>query len=116
MVLEVEGAQAYSHRNDDERPESLHQRYACGLDGCQLRAFTQITEGDKCRQKNSQRQSLRNKHQGHIPEELCHDFHGQSLTNKVVDISPQELHHQHELADEEGSHKEKTKLLGYENI
>ena len=41
-------------------------------------------------------------------------FHGQSFANEHVDIPPQELHHQHELTDEEGSGKQQSKLLGDE--
>ena len=38
------------------------------------------------------------------------------LANQLVDIAPQELHHQHKLADEERSEEQQAELLGYEYV
>ena len=116
VVLKVERADHHEDSDDDERPESLHQRDASGLDGSQLRAFSQVAEGDKRRKQDGQRQSLWYKHESHVPEELRHDFHRQTFTYQFVDVSPQELHHQHKLADEECSHEKQPELLRDEYI
>ena len=39
-----------------------------------------------------------------------------SLMNWVVNITPQKLHHQHKLADEERAHKQYQELLGDKHI
>ena len=115
-VLEIKRRKTDEHRYDNERTESLHKRYAGSLDSRKLRTFAHIAKGDKRRKQYGKRQSLRNKHQAHVPEELGKNFHRQALAYKLVDITPQELHHQHKLADEEGSYEQKAKLLGDEYI
>ena len=102
--------------DENERTERLHQRNACCLDGRQLAAFSQVTESDERRKQNGQRQCLRNKHQAHVPEEFCKDFERKTFTDKLVDITPKELHHQHKLADEESTHKQQAELLGYKYV
>ena len=42
-------------------------------------------------------------HQSHVPEELCQNAQRKAFSDKVINVSPQELHHQHKLADEERS-------------
>ena len=49
-------------------------------------------------------------------EELGHDVERETFTYQLVDISPQELHHQHKLADEERSHEKQTELLGDKDV
>ena len=105
IVLKIERGQADEHGNCDERPKGLHERDAGRLDGCELRTLAQIAESDERAQQDGQRKSLGNEHQGHVPEELRHHFHGQSLADELVDESPQKLHHQHKLADEERSYE-----------
>ena len=105
-----------STENDYERTEGLHQRDARCLDGRQLRALAKVAEGDERRQQDGQRQGLRHEREPHVPEELRQHLHREPLADEVVDIAPQELHHQHKLADEEGSHKEQPELLGDEYI
>ena len=115
-ILEIKRHARYNQRDGYQRTERLHQRYSGSLYSCQLTAFAKVSEGDKRGQKDSKRQCLWNEHKAHIPEELRQHLHRKSFTNQFVNVSPQELHHQHELADEECSHEEHTKLFGYEYI
>ena len=43
-------------------------------------------------------------------------LHRDTLADELVDISPQELHHQHKLADEERSHEQQHELLNHEYV
>jgi len=45
-----------------------------------------------------------------------HDVERETFTYQLVDISPQELHHQHKLADEERSHEKQSELLGDKDV
>ena len=116
VVLEIERAQANQHRYDDKRAECLHERDACGLNSCEFAAFTEVSEGDERRKQDGQRQCLRHKHQAHVPEKLGHDFQRDALSDELIDETPQKLHHQYKLADEECAEKQQPKLPGYEYV
>ena len=116
VVLEIERTAHDHHRDENQRAEGLHQRNACGLDGREFRAFTQISECDERGEEDGQGQGLRHEHQTHVPKKLGQHLHRKALADELVDIPPQKLHHQHELADEKGTHKEQAKLFGYEDI
>ena len=115
-VLEEERDAGYQTGDDDERAHRLHQRDACRLDGSQLRALAQVAVCDQGRKKDGQRECLWHQSQAHIPEELCQYLQRQTLANQFVDISPQELHHQDEEADEKRSHEKQPELLSDKDV
>ena len=80
------------------------------------RTLTEVSENNQRTQQDGQRQRLREQHQSHIPEELGHNVEREAFTNQLINISPQELHHQHKLADEERSHEKQSELLGDKDV
>ena len=105
-ILEIERHTSHYKDNNDDGTHALHQRNAGSLDSRQLGTLAKIAIGYQRRQQNSQRKSLGNKHQSHVPKELGQHIHGKSLADEVIDITPQKLHHQHKLADEKGGDKQ----------
>ena len=116
IVLEIERTAGDEDTDDDQTAERLDQRNAGRLDGRQLGTLAEVAVGNKRGEEDGQRKGLRHHHQAHVPEELSENIHGQSLADQVVDIPPQELHHQHEQTDEECPGEEHAELPGYEYV
>ena len=105
-VLEVEGYAAEHHTEDDERTDNPDKRDAGCFHGKKLELFTEVSEGHQCSQKNGQWEGYRNQRYPGVEEELGHDRHLQTLAYQFIYISPEELHHEDEKADEECTRKE----------
>ena len=52
-----------------------------------------------------------NQRDTHVPEELPQNIQRQSLAYQFVDVTPRELHHENEQANEEGAEEQRQKLL-----
>ena len=73
--------------------------------------LAKITERHQGCQQNGERKRERNQGKCRVKEELGKDLNLQSFPYHFVDISPQELHHEDEEADEECPCKKQEETL-----
>ena len=102
---EVVGDEEAPHGDDayqnDERPDDLGQRHARRLHGQQFVVLAEVAHGHDGRQQHRERQS-HGDHVGHgVAEQFDDDPRAEALAHQLVDVTPQEIHHQHEHDDEE---------------
>ena len=96
----------------DQRLHDPHERHAGRLHRQQLVVLAQVSHRHDRRQKHRQRQTHRDHVDGCIAYELDNDTRIETLAHKLVDVTPHEIHHQHEGDDEEGH--DKRPEIGFE--
>ena len=111
LVLEIE---RHARKHDDQHQDGTHdahKRNARGLHGKQLQLLSHVAKRDERSQQNGKRQRHGNQRDTHVPEELPQNIQRQSLAYQFVDVTPRELHHENEQANEEGAEEQRQKLL-----
>ena len=102
VVADEEAAHGDDAHQDDERLGDLDERHAGRLHGQQLVVLAQVAHRHDGGEKHRQRQTHRD-HVGHeVGHQLDDDPGAQALSHQLVDITPYDVHHQHEHDDEEG--------------
>ncbi len=101
IVYYEEAAHGYAAHDDKQRPQYLRQRHAGRLHRQQLVALAEVSHSHDRRQQHGQRQTQRDHVGRGAGDELDNDAYVETLSHQIVDISPYEVHHQHELYDEE---------------
>ena len=80
------------------------------------KALAEVSEGNQCGQKHSQRQRKRDERQSCVEEELGQHTYFKSLAHQLVYEFPQELHHEYEETNEKGTRKKQAEALQNEYI
>ena len=116
LVLEIEAACAHAERKDEHGLQDAHQGHAACLHGQELQALAHIAERDKACQQD--RHGKRHGHQREtaVIEELHQHVHREAASHELFQITPHELHHEDEEANEECTCKEQEVVLQYEYI
>ena len=100
-VLEEERQYAQKDAEQHHRAHDAEQRDARRFHGEQFVTFAEVSEGHQRGQKDGQRQRQGNQCQRRQKEKLGKYVDFQSFSHQFVHVSPQELHHEDEKADEE---------------
>ena len=116
IVHHEETADGDDAHYDDERFEYFRQRHARRLHRQQFVVFAQVAQRHDRRQQHRQRQAHGN-HVGHgVAHQLDDDAGVEPLAHQLVDIPPDEIHHQDEHHDEEGQEHRSQIRLQYELV
>ena len=116
LVLKVESRERHQRNQHNEGAKGSDKRDACCFDGKKFQTLSQIAERDEACQQNRQRQCHWHQCQSCIEEELHIHINCQSLTDEVIDVLPQKLHHNDKQADAEGACKQREEILQNEGV
>ena len=110
-VLEVE---RYTCQQDAEYHDGAHypeQWDTRCFHGKQFQTLAKVTERDKRCHEHGQRQSLRYKRESKLPEKTAQCNKVKSLAYKVLGVTPDHIHEQHEKTDGKRRHKQQQKAF-----
>ena len=116
IVLEKECAYGYKGHKHHQRAHDTEQGYTCGFHGRKLEFLPKIAECHQRCQKHGKGKGGRHHRKSRIEEEFGYNIECKSFSNKVLDITPQELHQYNEQADEECHGKQRQEALQHETI
>ena len=104
VVRGKETTQRNEQNHHKQRFENLCQRHTCRFHRQQFVVLAQVTHCHNRSKERRQWQTHRD-HCGHsVEHQLDNDGAVDTLTNQIVDMLPDEVHHQHEHNDQEGEH------------
>ena len=109
VVDDEESADADEERGDENRQHHPENRHSGRFQGDELVVLAHIPDGHHRGEQCGQRQRQRQHGAASPEEELRHDAEAQTLTDQLVDVNPQELHHK-----DEDDHKQDHKEWSYE--
>ena len=109
VVDDEECADADEEGGDEDRAHHPEDGHAGGLQSDQLVVLTHVAYGHHRGQQGRQRQGQRQHGAGSPEQELRHNAQTQAFPDKLVDVDPEELHH-----EDEDDHKKDHEEWSYE--
>ena len=111
VILKDKRNTRQQHAENADGHHDAPQRNAGRLHGRQFQLLAHISERNERSQQNGQRQSHRHQRDAGIPEKFGQNLHRQTLADQIIDITPKELHNQHEKTHKKRSHKKQQELF-----
>ena len=116
VVADIEGSDADEHRCYHQRQHHPRERNAGTLDGHQLVMVAHLPEHHHRCQQGGERKGEREDCTSPQKHEFEYDLQPQAFTHELVDIHPEELHHQDEYDDYQDRYERSYESLEYELV
>ena len=115
-VPDEEGADRYQERRGDQRGDNAGERHAGGLYRKQLVVLGHLPDDHHRGQKRGQRKGERENREDSPHQELQNHAQAETLAHQLVDVEPEELHHQNEDYDQQDRDEWSDKGFEYETV